>query len=178
MVLEEKNTYSINSELLFNLQILCFTNIDNIESFYNKIKKKFNENKYKMFFNYYSKKLLGKTIPKKLWNFSDILENENNLNNFSFTNNVSENINRYLNQSLKRVRCSSILFRRNVLDIILQFNNKIHYDNKTQKHKSEILKFYVKKNKCNLNALNKIEIKKLTSEYENFECLNINKQNC
>ena len=64
------------------------------------------------------------------------------------------------------------------MDIILQFNNNIHNDNKTQKHISEILKFYIKRNKSNLNLINKDEIKKLTSEYENLEFHNINKQYC
>ena len=50
-----KNTYSINRELLFDIRMLCFIYIDNIEIFYNKIKKKFKVNKYKMFFYYYSK---------------------------------------------------------------------------------------------------------------------------
>ena len=71
---------------------------------------------------------LEQQFPKKLWNFSDVLENGKNFENFYFTNNFSENINRYLNRNLKRAKCSSILFRRNVLDIILQFNNKNKYD--------------------------------------------------
>lgn len=34
-----KNTYLNNSELLFNLQILCFIPLEEVEDFYNKIKK-------------------------------------------------------------------------------------------------------------------------------------------
>ena len=138
-----KNTYLDNSELLFNLQLLCFIDIENIEDFYKKIVKTYKENKYKNFFNYSKKTWLGKTIPKKLWNFSDILDDEKNFDQFSFTNNASENINRYLNRNLKKARCSSIVSRPNALDIILQFNNKIKNDSNSQKHKSEILKFYV-----------------------------------
>ena len=62
------------------------------------------------------------------------------------------------------------------MDIILQFNNKIKSDSNSQKHKSEILKFYVQKNKDKLNILDKNEIKKLMSVYENLEFYNINKQ--
>ena len=34
-----KNTYLNNSELLFNLKILCFIPLEEVEDFYNKIKK-------------------------------------------------------------------------------------------------------------------------------------------
>jgi len=62
------------------------------------------------------------------------------------------------------------------LDIILQFNNKIKNDSNSQKHKSENLKFYIQRNKIKLNTLDKDEIKKLMSVYENLEFYNINKQ--
>jgi len=108
-----KNAYLNNSELLFNLQLLCFIDIENIGYFYKKIVKTYKENKYKKFFNYFKKTWLVKTIHKKLWNFSDLLDDEKNFDQFSFTNNVSEDIIRYLNRNLKRARCSSIVFRRN-----------------------------------------------------------------
>ena len=44
--------------------------------------KTYKENKYKKFFNYFNKTWLGKTIPKKLWNFSDILDDNKILINF------------------------------------------------------------------------------------------------
>lgn len=44
-----RNTYLNNSELLFNLQLVCFLGIEDFEPMYNKIKKKFKENKYKYF---------------------------------------------------------------------------------------------------------------------------------
>jgi len=62
------------------------------------------------------------------------------------------------------------------LDIILQSNNKIKNNSNSQKHKSEILKFYVQRNKTELNVLDKDEIKQLMSVYENLEFYNINKQ--
>ncbi len=55
-----------NSELLFNLQLLCFIDIENIEDFYKKIVKAYKENKYKIFFNYFKKTWLGQIISKKL----------------------------------------------------------------------------------------------------------------
>ena len=38
-----KETYLNNSELLFNLQILCFIPIEKVEYFFNKIKRKYKE---------------------------------------------------------------------------------------------------------------------------------------
>ena len=35
--------------------------------------------------------------PKKLWNYHDIIENEEDRKKFNFTNNIIENIDRYLN---------------------------------------------------------------------------------
>ena len=45
--LEGKNIYLNNSELLLNLQLLCFIDIENIEDFYKKKDKAYKENKYK-----------------------------------------------------------------------------------------------------------------------------------
>ena len=41
-----------------------------------------------------------------------------------FTNNLCENINRFLNSNLKRGICSNFLFRASILSIIEQFENK------------------------------------------------------
>ena len=47
-----KGTYEKNSELLFNIQIMCFMKRDKIDSFYKQLKKIYKENKYKFFFDY------------------------------------------------------------------------------------------------------------------------------
>ena len=96
--------------------------------FFNKIKRKYKENKYKKFFNYFNKTWLGKSLPKCIWNFSDLIKTEKNIKNFSFTNNISENINKYINRNLRRARCSSMLFRKNILDTIIGKNS----NNKTK----------------------------------------------
>lgn len=44
-----KNSYAVNSELLFNLQLLSFIDRAKIKDFYIKITKKYSENKYKKF---------------------------------------------------------------------------------------------------------------------------------
>ena len=47
-----KNTYIYNSDLLYNIQLLCFIVKKNIKTLFKKIKQKFKNNKYIKFFNY------------------------------------------------------------------------------------------------------------------------------
>ena len=70
----------------------------------------------------------GTKIPKSLWNSSDILDEKENEVIFHFTNNETENINRYLNSMLKRPVCSNFLFGEIFLDIIIQFKTKTSND--------------------------------------------------
>lgn len=81
-----------------------------MELFYDKIKNKFKESKFKPFFKYFTRTWMGSKIPKSLLNFSDILEKKENSEIFHFTNILTENINRYLNSRLKRAVCSTFLF--------------------------------------------------------------------
>ena len=67
-----KNIFLNNSELLFILQLLCFIDIENIEDFYKKIFKNIKKTNIKNFL----------IILIKLWNFSDILDEEKILINF------------------------------------------------------------------------------------------------
>ena len=168
-------TYQKNRELLFNIQIMCFMKRDKIDSFYNQLKRKYKENKYKKFFEYFSKNWLGGKYPKNLWNYYDIINNDNsnNITHFHLTNNLCENINRYLNSNLKRGICSNFLFRTSILMVIEQFENKsdnISIENK----KSDILKFYIK-NCNNPKILNTEEINELYDIYNDVKFVNINK---
>lgn len=61
---------------------------------------------------------MGSRIPKIFWNYHDILINPNNASTFHLTNNITENINRYLNNKLRKAICSNFLFRECILDII------------------------------------------------------------
>ena len=137
-------TYEKNSELLFNIQILCFIKRDKIEKFFKEIIKKYKERKYKIFLNYFNKTWLGTRYPTNIWNFNDIISgDENKVKNFHFTNNLSENINRYLNNNLKRGICSNFLFRKSILTLIDQFESKSS-NSIIDKKKSDILSFYIK----------------------------------
>ena len=95
--------YLENTELLFNLQTLCFIKKDKIESFFSKIQKKYKNNKSIKFFNYFKRTWLGKSIPIPLWNYSDLLEEENSITNLKFHYTICENINRFLNLKLKKL---------------------------------------------------------------------------
>ena len=61
---------------------------------------------------------------------------------FNFTNNLTENINRYLCSRLKRAVCSTFLFREIIFDVIAQFKTKT--SNYILKYKkTDVLNFYI-----------------------------------
>ena len=103
--------------------------------------------------------------------------NPNNINIFHVTNNITENINRYLNNKLKKAICSNFLFRECILDIIVQFKLKINENNKVSPKKSEILDFYIKKfGEDNDELLDNQEYKLLQIKNEELEFPNLNKK--
>ena len=159
--------------MLFNLQILSFIDGNKVKDFYKKITKKFSSNKCKSFFDYYRWTWQSSKCPVRLWNFNDIIKNKNVDDKFYFTNILTENINRYLNNNLKRSKCSKKIFRQCILNIILQFSN-ILVNNTRNTNKTEILKFYIKQNDANL--LNKEEIEKLNQAYNELDFYNINEK--
>ena len=169
-----QNTYEDNNELLFNIQIMCFMKRDKIDNFYKQLKKIYNKEKYKDFFIYFSRTWMGKKYPKILWNFNDIINGEEEkIKNFYFTNNLCENVNRYLNSYLRRGICSNFLFRTSLLSVIDQFANKTINDT-IEKKKSDILKFYIEKND-NPKILSKNDINELKTIYDEVKFININK---
>lgn len=166
-----KGTYETNYELLFNIQLLCFMKRDKLQKFFKELKKKYKDKKFKNFLNYFNITWMGKRYPINLWNFNDIINSdENKIKNFHFTNNLSENINRFLNSNLKRGICSNFLFRNSILSLIDQFDNKLINESKDIK-KSSILTFYIKKNN-NPSLLSKDEISSLyTTLYARIKTL-------
>ena len=81
---------------------MCYIKRDKIQNFLNHLKKNKGEN-YKKFFDYFYKTWLGNRYPFKLWNFIDIIINEQNNKNFVFNDDLCENINRFLNSNLKKL---------------------------------------------------------------------------
>ena len=106
------------------MQLLCFLEKKKIKSFYNKIKQTLNNEKFNKFYNYFNRNWLGKKYPVSLWNFSDLISNKNNIERFQFANNITENINKFLNIQLKRGKYSANVFRDIILTVIAQFENK------------------------------------------------------
>ena len=49
----------------------------NIKNYYKKLKTKFKNNKYNKFFNYFERNWLGEKYPTQLWNFNDLLKDNN-----------------------------------------------------------------------------------------------------
>lgn len=169
-----KGTYEDNYELLFNIQILCFIERERISNFYKLIVKKYKDKKCKNFFNYFAKTWLGNRFPKSLWNYNDVvLGDDTKLKYFNFTNNLCENINRYLNRFLKNGICSNFLFRTSILNIIDQFENKT-INQTIENKKSDILSFYIKNNKIP-KLLDNADIKNLADIYNEIKFNNINK---
>lgn len=68
-----KGTYKDNYTLLFIFQLLCFIKREKIDNLYNQIKRKFKNEKYKNFFDYFSRILLSSRCPKNLCDFNDII---------------------------------------------------------------------------------------------------------
>lgn len=155
-----KNTYNDNCALLFNLQLLCFNDRKRIKSFFGKIKQTFNNNKYNNFLNYFNRNWLGKKYPFCLWNYVDILSNNNNIEKFKFT----KNINKFLNKHLKRGKCSANVLHNIILTVIIQFEmRKPNIDSNSKK--TDLLKFYLEKNYDNIAVLKKEEIDKVFQQF-------------
>lgn len=79
-----KGTYNDNSELLDNIQLMCFMDRENIDKFFKNLKIHYKNNKYTNFFKYFSRTWLDTLYPKKIWNYNDIVKNEKD-NMLSFT---------------------------------------------------------------------------------------------
>ena len=70
-------------------------------------------------------------------------------------------------------KCSSILFKKIILNIIAQFDTKNLNEDK-KKRKSDLLKFYIEKNYDNCNTLSNEEIENHKVIYEDINFKNIN----
>ena len=115
---------------------------------------------------------MGERIPLRIWNFYDIISKDSIDERFYYTNNLTENINRYLNSNLKRSRCSKNIFKEAILNIISQFETKVINEVNNSK-KTDLLKYYISK-KENPNILEANDIKNLIKEYKELNFKNIN----
>ena len=175
-----KGTYKTNMTILFNLQLLCFIPRNKVNNLFKKIRKKLdiNDNTNKLF-NYFNKYWLGKRYPIKLWNYYDRLHNasNNSLSKYITTNNLNENINKFLNLNLKGGRNSFENFKDSIENVYIQFEEKLankHIDDT----KTKILNFYVDKineeSNFNYSVLSYEAIDSLLDLYKNDGFENVN----
>ena len=84
-------------KFLFNMKILLFIDSEKIDNFFNKIKIRFNSH-YKKFLEYFEKQyFLSKPFNDKHWNYSNFLKIDEDTQQYFFTNNVCESLNRTIN---------------------------------------------------------------------------------
>ena len=123
-----KRIYEFNSTLLFNLHMLCFIKLEQVNYFFTKIKNKFDKNENtKKIFTYFNRNWLKTKYPIKLWNYFEKLKyvNENEIVRYIFTNNINENINKSLNYSLLKSRASYDDFIFSLEQFEKQFSSKL-----------------------------------------------------
>jgi hypothetical protein len=137
-----------------------------------------NDNTNKLF-HYFNKYWLGKRYPIKLWNYYDRLHNasNNSLSKYITTNNLNENINKFLNLNLKGGRNSFENFKDSIENVFIQFEEKLankHIDDT----KTKILNFYVDKineeSNFNYSVLSYEAIDSLLDLYKNDGFENVN----
>lgn len=175
-----KGIYDFNYSLLFNIQLLCFIKPIWIDYFFNKIKNNYdcNENT-KLFFNYFSRNWLNTKYPIKLWNFYEKLKDatKNEKDRYITTNNLNENINRYLNNALIKSRVSYEDFIYSLSEVEKQFTVKVE-NAETKNAKSKIILFYLDKmnfnSKKELKVLTNDEIKEIKLNYLNSGLESVN----
>lgn len=128
---------------------------------------------------YFNRNWLKTKYPIKLWNYYNKLNgaNNNEIDRYILTNNINENINRYLNNSLSKSRVSYEDFVKSLEDVEKQFSIKLE-NGSNYNAKSKILLFYIKKNnlknKKDLDVLSEEELNELKTNYLNigFEFVN------
>ena len=85
------------SDLLCNIRLLSFIDIDIIDKFIDTLQNKYNKNFFK-FFKYFKKNFVErKPFCDMDWNYNKIIINNDNEQIYFFTNNIVESTNRTIN---------------------------------------------------------------------------------
>ena len=117
-------------DLLANIKLLCFINNNEIDSFYDKIYRKYNKT-FPKFFKYFNNTYLDKGLfSDRNWNYYNISSLFNNNDLYFFTNNICESNNRTLNLKYIGVCKSYYGFRNAILELINIFKEKKPYEEK------------------------------------------------
>ena len=153
--------------LIFNIKLLAFIKVEDIEDSYNSIKNSdiFDDDKYTLFFNYFEKNWIKKDTYK--WNYFDIIslnqKSNNEIYNNDFdikillTNNACETLHSYIKQMVANNSNVSVYVFNNVICNLIAKNN---FDSNSKRKKNEI-------NKHNFNLMKK----KFSSDLFKIACL-------
>ena len=178
IILHIKNLKSKNSvikrcakNLLFNIKLLLFIDTDQIDTFYNLIKHKY-ENSNKNFFRYFERYILkNKLIKNNEWNYFNYLKSDKDSNYYFYTNNVCESLNRTINGFYKYSKKTFHSFEIVIKKIIELYENHNEYIEKNisttrvfawfcKSHNIKDLKIYT-------------DFKEMVKEYNNYFQYNV-----
>ena len=151
-------------DLLSNLKLIIFLEEADINTFFKKIKTKF-EKEFSKFLKYFEKTFFHtKPYNENLWCYYKIRNNYDN-DIFFFTNNICESTNRSLNINYIG-GCNSFLnFYKAITDLIFIFENKDSYD-ENKLSITRAINYYVTKNK-NIELITNNKLLEILKEYEN-----------
>ena len=154
-------------DLLANVRLICFINLNKIESFYESMKTKY-RTKFPIYFKYFDKNYINNNARfNKIWNYNEFIYNNLNNDMLFFTNNICESMNRTLN-SKYIVGCKTFYsFKNSILDIIDFYTNKIDVYQERNVSITRSLEYYVKI-KLIINLINNDSLKAIKKEYKDF----------
>ena len=110
--------------LLFNMKLLLFIDNENIDEFFEMIKDKYYDSN-KSFIDYFEKNyMINSPYNDRQWNYFNYLRNDYN-NDYFFTNNVCESLNRTINSFYKYSRKTFNSFELCIKKIIDHYDNRI-----------------------------------------------------
>ena len=126
-----KKNIKDNTELIFNIKLLCFVDPSLLEKFYKDIENEYKKNKdYKKFFEYFNRQWSPYGGKKKLkfippWNYYSLLNSQNfDKKHMFFTNNISESINHLLNSNFKYKYPTFSEWKKTILTVVDNYYSK------------------------------------------------------
>mgnify|MGYP002624394402 CR=1 FL=1 len=157
-------------DLFDNMKLICFIEVNNIDSFYEEIKYKYSAKFtkfFKYFENFYFKK---KPFSDKCWNYHHEHFNDDN-NIIFYTNNIVESCNRTLNSKFIRICKTLYHFKKAIRDLIDIYDKHPVYQEK-KLCITRALEHYVKRNEI-INLITHNDFELLKESYKKY--LNKNK---
>jgi len=152
--------------LLFNIKLLLFIDENKITEFYNKIKNKYyssNKNFFKYFENVFFKM---KPYKDKQWNYSNFINDNEEIRHYFFTNNICESLNRTIKSFFKYSDKSFFNFEICLRKIIDIYNNHLDYIEKDIPI-TRVLAYWCKNNEIN-DLLDYKELDNMKIQYKNY----------